>query len=416
MVTSIETQPEYAIRGVVVDRATQRGVRGVKVEAWDRDTRYHDLLGQVLTDEDGRFTIGYDGVFFGDFAPDRSPDVFFKVYLDGRLVLDTFEQTRMNVRPGSMEVRLELDMPQLQPQGRDRITAEQTMKAVDWWRASDFRGVARESGDKVKTVGSLLGGLAGRSLEKFDWEPVRPKGAREKENVNQDLNQAQRAQALQHVEVTEVKTVSGGTRDNLRLLKDYPVALKAGDRVTLYEEGGVVKYYTRVPAVETGQVDGETVARIDGDVQSLKAQIRGVDTLRTEVDNLKSADSTVDQRLAETTATARAGDEEVKRLKRELNEVRQAAASKDAEIVQLRSDLVAVRTATDNLAGRIPLSRLEALELEVRRLRGPTPPGGAAAKKTAARKKTAAAKAPGAGKTAAGKTAARKSGKPKGGR
>jgi len=409
MVTRIENQAQYVIRGVVVDRATQRGVRGVKVEAWDRDTRYHDLLGQVVTDEDGRFTIGYDSVFFGDFAPDRSPDLYFKVYLDAQLVLDTFDKPRMNAPAGAMDVRLELDMPQLQPEGRDRVTAEQAMKAVDWWRASDFKGVAREGGDKAKTIGRLLGGLAGRSLGDFDWQPVRPKGTRETDIVNQDVNHAQRALALQQVEVTEVKPVTGGTRDNLRLLKDYPATLKAGDRVTLYEENGVVKYYTRVEAKADTAPDGQAVARIDGDVQSLKAQIRTVDALRTEVDNLKSADSAVDQRLAETSAAARARDEEVARLERELNDVRRAAAAKDAEIERLRTDLTVVRATTDNLASRIPLERLEALELQVSRLRPLRPPASAAPRKTA--KAPAAAKRP-----AAGKTAARKGAKPKGGR
>jgi hypothetical protein len=409
MATSIETQPEYLIRGVVVDRATQRGVRGVKVEAWDRDTRYHDLLGQVVTDDDGRFTIGYDGVFFGDFAPDRSPDVYFKVYLDGKLVLDTFAQPRMNAARGLMDVKLELEMPQLQPQGRDRIGMEQTLKAVQWWHASDFRGVAREGGDKFKTLGSLLGGLAGKSLEKFDWEPVQPKGAREKEIVNQDVGNAQRALALQQVEVAEVKPVSGGTRDNLKLLKDYPAALKAGDRVTLFEENGVVKYYTRVPKADAGQVDGQTVARIDGDVQSLKAQVRNMDTLRTELDNLKSTDSAVEQRLAEGADKARQRDDEVARLTRELNDVRRAAATKDAEIVQLRSDLVAVRAATDNLSSRIPLSRLEALEQRINRL--PAVPVPAKKRASAATPPAVAKKAP-ARKTGGGKAKAKAKGKP----
>lgn len=399
MVTRITllNEPEYAIRGVVVDRATQRGVRGARVEAWDRDIRFHDLLGQVVTDEDGRFTIGYDSVFFGDHGPDRSPDVYFKVFLDAREVLSTFDQPRTNAARGTMDVRLELDLAQLQPQGRDRVTAEQTQKAVDWWRASDFKGTAREAGDKFGTIGRLFAGIAGRSLANFDWEPVRPQGTREKDIVGQDVGQAQRALAIQQVEVTEVRQVSGGTRDNLRFLKDYPAALKAGDRVTLYEENGVVKYYARVPEPDPASADAESVARIDGDVQSLNARVRTVEALRGEVDNLRTADATIDQRLAENTAATRAREEEVARLERELNEVRRTAAAKDAEIAQLRTDLAVVRSATDALATRIPLSRLEALELEVRRIapvRAPARPG-AAAKKT----KPAAAKTkPPAGK------------------
>lgn len=379
--TTVVKEPEYAIRGLVVDRATQRGVRGARVEAWDRDTRFHDLLGQVVTDEDGRFTIGYDSVFFGDHGPDRAPDVYFKAFLDGREVLSTFDQPRTNASRGGMEVRLELDLGQVQPQGRDRISAEQVQKAVDWWRASDFKGTAREARDKFGTIGRLFAGIAGRSLADFDWQPVRPQGAREKDVVGQDVGQAQRALALQQVEVTEVRPVSGGTRDNLRLLKDYPAALKAGDRVTLYEENGVVKYYARVPEPDPERADAEAVARIDGDVQSLKAQVRAVETLRGDVDNLRSADATIDQRLAEGAAATRAREEEVARLERELNEVRRTAAAKDAEIAQLREDLAVVRSATDALATRFPLDRLEALEREMRRIVPTRPPSGVPAKK-----------------------------------
>ena len=395
MVTRItlENQPEYAIRGVVVERASQRGVRGARVEAWDRDTRYHDLLGQVVTDEEGRFTIGFDAVFFGDYAPDRSPDVFFKVFLDGREVLSTFDQPAMNIERGTREVRLELDLAQAPAQGRDRVTAERAIKAVDWWRASDFRGTAREGGDKLRTVGRLFGGFAGRALD-AEWQPVRPQAARERDIVGQDAQQAQRALALQQVEVAEVREVGAAPAEGVRLLRDYPGRLKAGDRVTLYQEGGVVKYYTRVPAPGAGGVDAAAVARIDGDLQAVKTQVLAVDSLRTEVDNLKSADGTMEQRLAETTAIVRAREEEVARLERELNEVRRTAAVKDAEIAQLRTDLAVVRSATDTLITRLPLERLEILEREVTRLgtgRGPnrTParqPAGKAAKPPAAKR------------------------------
>lgn len=407
MVTRItlENQPEYAIRGVVADRATQRGVHGARVEAWDRDTRYHDLLGQVVTDDLGRFTIGYDGVYFGDFAPDRSPDVYFKVFLDGREVLSTFDRPRMNSARGLMDVRLELEMPQLQPEGRDRITAHQAIRALDWWRASDFKGVADEGRDKFRTVGRLLGGLAGRSLEKFEWEPVRPRGPREKEIVGQDAQLAQRALALQQVEVTEVRSVAGGARANAALLKDYPARLEPGDRVVLHEQDGVVLYYTRVQPVDPHRVDGQTVARIDGDVQSLKAEIQTVDGLRSEVDNLKTADTTLEQRLADSDAQTRTRAEEVERLKGELDALRRASTAKDAEIERLRTDLTVVRQATDSLAARIPLARLDALEEQMRRLRGPGP-APAAKKAPASRARKPAAKSASA-KSAPAKPAAK---------
>jgi hypothetical protein len=142
-------QPEYVIRGRVIDRATKAGVRGVRVDAWDRDTRYHDLLGQATTDDEGRFTIGYDSVYFGDFAPDRSPDVYFRLYLDGTEVLSTFDKPRKNIARGAMDAVLELDMPQLRPTGRDYVSVTQALKVADWWQASDFKGAWREGTDKA---------------------------------------------------------------------------------------------------------------------------------------------------------------------------------------------------------------------------------------------------------------------------
>lgn len=365
---------EYTINGTVIDRATQRGVRGVRVDAWDRDTRYHDLLGQATTDEDGAFTIGYASVYFGDFAPDRAPDVFFKVFLDGREVLSTFDRAQTNAPTGAMRVTLELDMPQLAPEGRDRVSTEQTLKVVEWWSASDFRGVLREGKDKASTLGKLLGAAAGRSFETFDLKPVRPAAVREKAVVNQSVGNAQNALAQQQVEVAEVRTVgSAGSRADLKTLPGYPLTLAPGDRVTLYEENGVVKYYTRLEPVRAEQVDSQTVARIDGDLQSLKAQWRSVDVLHTDVANLKSSDGVAEQRFNDESAGLKSQGEEVSRLRRELNEVRQAAANKDAEIARLSADLTLVRNTTDTLIARIPIERLNALELQMSKFIETTP-------------------------------------------
>lgn len=393
MSTNIDKRSEYTIHGSVVDRASQRGVRGVRVEAWDRDTKYHDMLGQAVTNEGGLFTIRFDSVYFGDYGEDRSPDVYFKAFLDEREVLSTFERPLTNAARGGVEVKLELEMPQLQPLGTDRISLQQTMKAVDWWRASDFRGVWREGTDKVGTIGKLLGTSAGQALADFDFEPVRPKGTREREIVNQDTHNAERALALQQVEVVEVRTMARGESGaNLRSLKDYPLRLKPGDRVILHERDGVVKYYTRVSASDADKVDGQTVARLDDEVQSLKGQVRGIDAIRTDLEGLKSSDAAVERRIGEEAGAARAQGEEVKRLQRELAELRKAAAAKDAEIVSLRADLGAVRAAQDNLAARLPLSRLEALEAQLKRLVPPPGPSQAPDAPGVARKPRASSK------------------------
>ena len=50
----------FQMQGQVIDRKSGRGVAGVRVEAWDEDTVFHELLGVQHTDAQGRFTITYD--------------------------------------------------------------------------------------------------------------------------------------------------------------------------------------------------------------------------------------------------------------------------------------------------------------------------------------------------------------------
>jgi hypothetical protein len=392
-------QTEYLIQGVVVYRATQAGVRGVRVDAWDKDTRYHDLLGQSVTDDQGAFTVGFDSAYFGDYAPDHSPDLFFRVYLDGKEVLNTFDKPIMNAPRGVTEVRLMLDMPQVPPTGTDRVSPELTLKAIDWWQASDFRGAWSEAKDKTSTVGKMLGALAGCAFEHFDFAPIRPQSPREKDIVGQDPNNAQRTLALQGVKVTEVLDVCGDDGADIGSLRGYPLSLHAQDQVVLYQQDGVVKFYTRVTPTPSQQVDGQTVARIDGDVQSLKARMQDIDTMRTDVGNLRSADGAKEQRIAEEAEGLKAQSGQVAQLQRDLADLRQANADKEAEIVKLQSDLTRVRAAQDNLAARLPLDRLALLEAQVRRLS----PGSGSAVGGAVR--TAPAKATRAAAKAATKTA-----------
>ena len=368
MDTGFRTERDYTVQGVVVDRATQRGVRGLLVEAWDRDTKYNDMLGQVITDDDGAFTVRFDSDYFGNAKPDNGADVFFKVFMDDREVLSTFDRPLHNMQPGSAQVRLEIDLPQLQPLGQDRVSAEQAFKAIDWWQASDFRGVYHQGRDKTSTVGRMGGALLGDALKRFDFAPVRPQSTREKEIVNQTPDSARVALRQQQVEVTQVKPASTlGSAAGVRQMTGYPLNLRAGDRVTLYEENGVVKYYTRDPA-PASTADGATVARIDEDVQAMKARVAGMADMRTDIANVRTANADVAARTDEEAAQSKAQALELARLQRQLEAVQQASAGKDVQIAKLQSDLVLVTKAQDALGARLPLARLDAIEQRLDRL------------------------------------------------
>lgn len=398
----VSANNEYVIQGVVVDRAKQAGVRGVRVDAWDKDTKYHDLLGQVVTADDGTFQIGFDSAYFGDFAPDHSPDLFFRVYLDGNVVLDTIDEPMMNAPRGITQVRLVIDMPSdVAATTPDRVDPVQALKILDWWQASDFRGVWTETKDKSGTVGKLSGSLAASALKNWNFAPVQPQATREKDVVGQDQAAAQRSLALQQVDVTDVQEVAaGGTASAVGSLRHYPLSLKPGDKVVLYTQNGKVLYYTRVPAVDPSGVDEQTVVRIDGDVQTLKAQVQGMDAIRASVANLQAADGDKEQRLSADADELKTQTDQVAKLQSDLASLRQSNADKDTQILKLQTDLASVRKAQDGLAARLPpLERLDALEAQLKLLQPATPRTRAVAKKTAATKAApakakAAAKAP----------------------
>ena len=312
MVTIIRrNEATYQVVGQVIEKRTRRGIAGVAVEARDRDTRYHDMLGQTHTDEQGGFRIGFEPEDFGDFAPDHAPDLFFRLSIDGEQVLDTMDRTMENLAPGRTSVTLELDRQALPEPKADRVGVAQLVKAVDWLRTSDFKGVLREGQGKAGTLGGVLGTQAARLFKAWDFAPVRPSGTQEAAIVGQPLQQAQSALAVQRVTVAEVREVDKRSTAVLRTLGDVPLTLKAGDRVVLYQEGGIVKYYTREAQKNAATIDQQAVAGLGAEVQQLKTQALEVETLRGAVDGLRSAGAAQEQRVAEDAATLRARSLEV---------------------------------------------------------------------------------------------------------
>ncbi|MEW5926789.1 MAG: neuraminidase-like domain-containing protein [Gemmatimonadota bacterium] len=101
----------FQYTGRIIDRQTRRGVAGVQVQAWDRDTRHHDHLGEVRTDVEGRFQLRFTDDSFGDDAPNTLPDLFFRVYHHGALVADTGSAPLRDLAPAGPEIVVEVDAP-----------------------------------------------------------------------------------------------------------------------------------------------------------------------------------------------------------------------------------------------------------------------------------------------------------------
>ena len=102
---------KYQASGQVIDRKTKRGVPGLRVEAWDKDEKYNDFLGVAITDRSGCFQMSFDETYFREYAPDTSPDLFFKIYRGQRLLLKSTEDSVLWNAKTTTKVKIEVELP-----------------------------------------------------------------------------------------------------------------------------------------------------------------------------------------------------------------------------------------------------------------------------------------------------------------
>lgn len=359
----------YEILGRVVEQRSRKPVGNVRLEAWDRDTRFHDMLGISFTDDEGRFSLAFDSEYFGDYGGDRLPDVFFKLLRDGRLLQSTFDRPLPNLQPGT--TRVELEVPDAAPPkpGKDYVSTGQVLAGLRFWRESDFRGVFNENRDKARLVGQVLMRAAGRTLEEFELKPLRPDGARTHDVVGRDPQTARTNLARNGVEVEEVVAYQpGADAATVKSLTAFPLALKANDRVRLYTDtDGTVRYYAvvRPPAASA---DAGQVQAIAADVQDLKAERQQAAQVESELTQLKALHEQSAREAAAREETVKAQAEELTRVKAELAAVQNVAAKKDLELKKLRADFTTMQNAQQDFTQRFAPERLVKMERELTRL------------------------------------------------
>ena len=105
----------FRITGTVIDRETGSGVPRLRVETWDKDLIFDDLLGTAITDDQGTFQIEFDETYFQELFLDRRPDLYFKVFAYGQLIRSTEDTVLWNVASGDTTVTIEVDIPERPP-------------------------------------------------------------------------------------------------------------------------------------------------------------------------------------------------------------------------------------------------------------------------------------------------------------
>ncbi len=245
----------YEITGRVIDGTTKEGVVNLRVEAWDQDIKYNDLLGSTITNADGGFNISFDTSYFREYSPDVQPDMFFKVFAGKRLVKSTEDAPIKNAKLLE-NVVIVINMPVfVRPEGKDRVSTEQVMKAAAFFQDSDFLGVYSNFKKKAGTSISLVSDMVMNTITKFDFEPVKVTGVKEDEIVNNDVTHVKGNLENRNIEVAEVREYNPKMNaESFSQYKTLPKNLKTGHRVNLYQENGKVKYYSIAPEPVTANV------------------------------------------------------------------------------------------------------------------------------------------------------------------
>ncbi|HEU0016008.1 MAG TPA: multicopper oxidase domain-containing protein, partial [Longimicrobium sp.] len=104
----------FAIKGKVIDESTGAGAPGVRVEAWDSDHVSDDFVGWAVTGADGGFAIEFNEVLTAELY-DVWPDLYFRVYQSGVLLLSTEHAISWNVQSPLTEVTLVIPRCPTQP-------------------------------------------------------------------------------------------------------------------------------------------------------------------------------------------------------------------------------------------------------------------------------------------------------------
>ncbi|HMD00980.1 MAG TPA: hypothetical protein VKH37_12540, partial [Ferruginibacter sp.] len=97
------------ITGRILSNQTKAGIPNLKVEAWDKDALFDDLVGSSVTDDNGKFKIVFTGKYFKELFLDQKPDLYFKIFSGTTLVMSTENDVLWNIEGDQTDIEIFMD-------------------------------------------------------------------------------------------------------------------------------------------------------------------------------------------------------------------------------------------------------------------------------------------------------------------
>lgn len=257
--------------GRMVDRKTGQGIHGLRIEAWDKEKQW----GAAVTDRRGRFKIPLRRRYFRDYAPDSSPDLFFKIYRGRELIRSTEDSVLWNTSTDT-EVTVEIEMPPLRRVGKDRVSARQVVRAVDFIQLSDFLSVWNEAQDRTSTMFGFVRDMVTNTIKEMDVSPLRPGTFKIRDVINQDVDSARTRLEAQEIEINEIRPYKPGMNiESISSITPLLSSLKKGQMIDIFEENGQVRGYSVVKKKPPSEIDlTDSVKRQKAEIENLSKQLR----------------------------------------------------------------------------------------------------------------------------------------------
>jgi len=77
------------ITGKIISQDSGKGIKGLRIEAWDKDLVFDDFVGDSTSDGEGNFRITFTTDRFKELFNDLEPDLYFKIYAGDKFVHST---------------------------------------------------------------------------------------------------------------------------------------------------------------------------------------------------------------------------------------------------------------------------------------------------------------------------------------